>query len=146
MSVLKAARGAQYVNEAEFVLNFDDTMLDINGASKDFGLTNTSATSWDIINLPANSVVLGGQITTETAFDTASYAVVLGDSSTANRYLASADLKGAATVALLTPGFRNTSGLNIRIGITNADVCTAGKMTVRVQFVITDRILEPYTN
>lgn len=142
MSVLIASRGAQWLKTAEFTFNFNDTMLDVNGVSKDFGLTNTSATTWEIIKLPPGSTVQGGEIVTETAFDTASYAVVLGDSTTADRYHASADLKGAARVAVLTPGFRNTAGLNVRIGITNADACTAGKMTVRVNYTVADQINE----
>lgn len=145
MSKLIAARTGQYVMEAEFTFNFDDTMVSVGGTEVDFGKTNTAATSFDIINLPENSVIVGGELVTETAFDTASYAVVIGDSATADRYLASADRKGAARVALVPTGYR-TTGANLRIGITNADVCTAGKATVRVQYVITGRANEMIPN
>jgi hypothetical protein len=97
---------------------------------------------FEVINLPPNSVVVGGSWTTETAFDTASYAVTIGDSSVANRYLASTDLKAAAHTPLVPTGYRNVSGLNLRIGLTNADVCTTGKATLRVHFIITDRAKE----
>lgn len=145
MSKLIAARTGQYVMEAEFTFNFDDTMVSVGGTEVDFGKTNTAATSFDIINLPENSVIVGGELVTETAFDTASYAVVIGDSATADRYLASADRKGAARVALVPTGYR-TTGANLRIGITNADACTAGKATVRVQYVITGRANEMIPN
>jgi hypothetical protein len=145
MSKLISARTAQFVMEAEFTFNFDDTMVSVAGQEVDFGKTNISATSFDIINLPENSVIIGGELVTETAFDTASYAVTIGDSAVADRYLASADRKGAARVALVPTGYR-TSGSNLRIGITNADVCTAGKATVRVQYVIAGRANEVNPN
>lgn len=145
MSKLLAARTAQYVMEAEFTFNFDDTMVSVAGAEVDFGKTNISATSFDIINLPENSVIVGGELVVETAFDTASYAVVIGDSVTADRYLATADRKAAARTALVPTGYR-TNGSNLRIGITNADVCTQGKATVRVQYVVTGRANETNPN
>ena len=36
MSKLITGRGAQWLLAAEFTFNFDDTMLDVNGVSKDF--------------------------------------------------------------------------------------------------------------
>ena len=87
MAKLLAARGAQYVMEAEFVFNFDDTMVPISGGTAisgttevDFGKTNIVSTVFDVINLPAGAVVLAGSLTVETAFDTASYSVAVGDS------------------------------------------------------------------
>jgi hypothetical protein len=135
MATLKATRGAQRVKTARFTWNFNDTMVNTAGASADFGLTNVSATSWDVINLPPNSVVVGGDLVVETAFDTASYTMTVGDSGSAGRYLASADKKAAARTALTPTGFVNTDGLNIRVGITNADVCTAGKAHLTVEYI-----------
>ena len=143
MAVLLKSRYSQDVRVAEFVANYNDTMVSTaGGTAVDFGLTNVTATSFDVIELPPNAVVIGGHLAVETAFDTASYAVVIGDSSSANRYHASADRKAAAVTALTVTGFRNTSGLPIRIGITNADVCTTGKFTLRVEYVIADRANE----
>lgn len=145
MSKLLAARTAQYVMEAEFTFNFDDTMVSVAGTEVDFGKTNIAATSFDIINLPENSVIIGGELVVETAFDTASYAVVIGDATVADRYLASADRKAAARTALVPTGAR-TSGANLRMGITNADLCTQGKATVRVQYVVAGRANETNPN
>lgn len=145
MSKLIASRTGQYVMDAEFTFNFDDTMVSAAGAEVDFGKTNVAATSFDIINLPENSIIVGGELVVETAFDTASYAVVIGDSAVADRYLATADRKAAARTALVPTGYR-TAGANLRIGITNADVCTTGKATVRVQYVITGRANEVNPN
>lgn len=141
MSVLKAARVAQYPLWAEFQFNFNDTMLDTAGVSKDFGAASL-AMSFDAINLPPNSVVVDGELVTETAFDTASYAVVVGDSVVADRYLATADRKGVARVALVPTGFRNVDALNLRIGIVNADACTTGKATLRIGYIISGRANE----
>ena len=145
MSAIKATRGAQYPLVAEFTFSFDDTMADTTGVSKDFGATNIAATSFDVINLPYGAVVVGGDVVTETALDTASYALVVGDSTTANRYLASTDVKSAGRVALVPTGYVS-DGASIRIGITNADVCTAGKVTVRVMYTIRNRTNEVQAN
>ena len=145
MSKLIAARGAQYVMEAEFKFNFDDTMVSAAGAEVDFGKTNIAATAFNIINLPEGAVVIGGELVVETAFDTASYAVIIGDADDTDRYLTTADRKAAARTALVPTGYRST-GQNIQIGITNADVCTQGVATVRVQYVIPGRQNETNPN
>lgn len=139
MAVLKAARTSQDPKVAEFIWNFSDTMLNTSDVSADFGQTNTSATTFEVINLPPNSVVIGGELVVETAFDTASYAIVIGDSGVADRYHASADRKAAARTALTLTGFRNVDGLNIRIGITNADACTTGKASLKVMYIVEGR-------
>lgn len=137
MSKLIATRYAQPVMEAEFTFNFDDTMVNVAGATVDFGKTTTGAVAFDVINLPIGAVVVDGHLVTETAFDTASYAVTVGDAAVANRYLASVDRKGAGVSALTATGFRVDGP--VRLSVTNADVCTAGKATLRVQYVVPGR-------
>jgi hypothetical protein len=83
-------------------------------------------------------VVVGGSLHVETAFDTASYAVIIGDADDTDRYLATADRKAAALTALVPTGYVST-GQNIRITITNADVCTTGKAHVRIDYIIPGR-------
>lgn len=148
MAKLTAARAAQFVMEAEFTFNFDDTIVPVSGGTPipgstevDFGKTNIAATVVEVLNLPMGAVVVGGSLTTDTAFDTASYNVSVGDSGNAARYLAAADRKAAAQVALVPTGYRG-DGENLRLTITNADVCTAGKATLRVLYVITGRANE----
>jgi hypothetical protein len=145
MANLTATRGAQEVLNASFVFNFDDQMVPISGGTAiagttrvDFGKTNIIATAFDIINLPLDAVIISGELTVETAFDTASYAVIIGDSASTNRYLSTADRKAAARTALTPTGYRSL-GEPLRITITNADVCTTGKATVRIQYVIHNR-------
>lgn len=145
MANLTATRGAQEVLNASFVFNFDDQMVPVSGGTAiagttrvDFGKTNIIATAFDIINLPLDAVIISGELTVETAFDTASYAVIIGDSASTNRYLSTADRKAAARTALTPTGYRSL-GEPLRITITNADVCTTGKATVRIQYVIHNR-------
>ena len=145
MANLTATRGAQEVLNASFAFNFDDQMVPVSGGTAiagttrvDFGKTNIIATAFDIINLPLDAVIISGELTVETAFDTASYAVIIGDSASTNRYLSTADRKAAARTALTPTGYRSL-GEPLRITITNADVCTTGKATVRIQYVIHNR-------
>lgn len=145
MSKLNATRGAQWPLVAEFTFNFDDTMKDVNGVEKDFGKTNTAATSFVAIPLPTNACVIGGEVVTEVAFDAATYNITVGDSLVANRYMAATDKKGVGRTALVPTGFVG-AGENVIVGITPADVCTTGKATVRVMYTIRGRTNEVQVN
>ena len=145
MAKLIASRTAQYVMEAECTFNFDDTMVNTVGTTLAFGAANTAATSVDIINLPAGAVVVGGSVTTETAFDAATFNITVGDSGSANRYLGTTDRKGTGISALVPTGYRG-DGENLRLTFTAADVCTTGKMTVRVEYIQTGRANEANPN
>jgi hypothetical protein len=139
MAKLLQTRIGQYVMEAQYVFNFDDTAANTSGAVVDFGKTNTAATTFDIIDLPVGATVIGGELVTDTAFNAAtSYTVAIGDSASAGRYLASADRKSAARVALTLTGYR-TDGSPIRLSVTSNAACTTGKATVRVQFTVEGR-------
>lgn len=135
-----ASRTAQWPLVAEFTFNFDDTMVNTAGNTVDFGKTNLggAAGSFVVIPMPPGAVVTGGAVVTETAFDTAGFDVTVGDTAVANRYLASTDLKAAGITALVPTGYRGV-GENVVLGFTSDDVCTAGKLTVRVEYVVTNR-------
>lgn len=146
MAKLKATRSAQYPLVAEFSFNFNDTMDDVNGVTRDFGSlaggsVALTAYVFEVIPLPPNAVVIGGDITTEVAFDTAGLDVLVGDSVDTDRYLASSDVKAAGRVALVPTGFRG-AGENLRITVSTDDACTTGKATIRVQYIIKDRAQE----
>jgi hypothetical protein len=148
MSLLTKTRTAQWPLVAEFTFNFNDTMIPVSGGTAiagttavDFGATNIAATVFDLINLPPNAVIVGGDWVTETAFDTATYTIVIGDSTTADRYLASADKKGLGRTALTLTGYVSDGG-TVRLGVTNADVCTTGKATLRIMYTIRNRANE----
>lgn len=146
MAILNKTRGVQYPLVAEFTFNFNDTMVNTSGVSKDFGVTTVAETnSFDVINLPYGAVVVGGDVVTETAFDTAGLDVAVGDSITGNRYLAATDVKAASRTALVPTGYVSDGGA-IRISVQCDDVCTAGKATVRVMYTIRGRVNEAQTN
>lgn len=146
MAILKKTRGAQYPLVAEFTFNYGDTMVNSASVSKDFGLTTVAETnSFEIINLPYNAVVVGGDVVTETAFDAATYTITVGDSTTANRYLTSTDVKSVGRVALVPTGYVSDGG-SVYFTLNCADVCTAGKATVRITYTIRNRVNEAQTN
>ena len=143
MSLLIAARTAQSPLVAEFNFNFDDTMVPAaGGAAVDFGLTNTIATTFMVIPLPPNSTVVGGSIDRNEAFDAATYTISVGDASAAARYLAATDVKAVGSTPLVPTGYLNEAGENIEIVLTCADVCTTGKGTIRVEYIVRDRACE----
>lgn len=143
MALKIATRTTQSRQVATFQWQWNDTMVPVaGGAAVDFGLTNTAATSVMVIPLPPNSIVIGGSLIRQQAFDTASYNVTVGDSSSANRYLGTTDVKALGSTALVPTGFLNEAGLNIQLTFTNADACTAGKAILVVEYVILGRAME----
>lgn len=139
MALLKATRNAQWPLMAEFTFNFDDTMVDINGVTKDFKTFGGNPVV-DVINLPANANVIGGELVVETAYTGTTVATVsIGDSASATRYGSTVNLMSAARTALTLTGFRG-AGENLRLtfNLTVANA-TAGKATVRVLYTIQGR-------
>lgn len=146
MTAKIAARTAQWPLAAEFSFNFDDTMKDVNGVQRDFGSLaggSAAATAYAFaaIPLPVGATIIGGEVVTDTAFDTAGYDVTIGDSAVADRYLASTDKKAAGRTELVPTGYVG-NGEDLRIGISTDDACTTGKMTVRVLYTIANRANE----
>lgn len=148
MALLKAARTAQYLMEAEFTFNFDDTIVDINGVTKTLGSVYTDAPVATIMNLPEGAVIVGGEAVVETqGVGPTAYTISLGDSGSATRYLSAFDLKGAvgARTALTLTGYRTTENLRLTMNSTVANA-TAGKATVRVFYVLANRANEAIPN
>ena len=142
MALLKANRAAQYPLVQEFTFNFDDTMVNAAGVSKDFGKTTVAETNTFVIGkLPINAVVISGDVVTETAFDTAGLDITVGDTGVTNRYLGATDLKGAGRQAITPTGFVS-DGTDLVITLQCDDVCTQGKATVRVMYTIRGRANE----
>lgn len=145
MAKLLATRGAQYPLVAEFTFNYDDTMLDTSGTLKDF--KTVGSTVVDAINLPTNAIVIGGEVVTETAISgSTAYNVSVGDSGSATRYLSATDRVTAGRTALVPTGYVG-AGEQIRVTVApTVAAATAGKVTVRVQFVVRNRVNETQTH
>ena len=145
MAKLIASRGAQYPLVAEFTFNFDDTMVDTSGVLKDF--KTVGSTVVDAINLPVGAIVTGGEVATETAVTgSTAYNVSVGDAGSATRYLSATDRVGAGRTALVPTGYvSNGGGIRITVAPTVA-AATAGKVTVRVQYIVRNRVNETQTH
>ena len=141
MAALKATRTAQQVMEAEFSFTIGDTMTNTSDAADAFSSVASHAV--DVINLPIGATVVGGDITTDTAFTgSTAYNVTVGDSGSANRYLGTTDKTTAARTALVPTGYIGT-GENIRLTVTpTVGAATAGKITLRVLYTVLGRANE----
>ena len=145
MAKLNPSRAAQTVLSAEFTFEFADTMLDVNGVLKDFKTVGSNV--FEPINLPPRAIVVGGEVVTETAVTgSTAYNVSVGDSGSATRYLGVTNRLSAGRTPLVPTGYVG-DGENLRLTVspTVADA-TAGKVTVRVQYIMRDRWSETVTN
>lgn len=140
MALLKATRTAQWPLVAEFVFNFNDTMVDVNGATKSFGSTYTDAGTFEVIPMPPGAIVAGGELIVETAgAGPTAYTVSVGTSASATALLGATSILSAGRTALSTLGHNSTvnGGGNIRIAIASTVAnATAGKVRVRVMYTI----------
>jgi hypothetical protein len=142
MAKLTACRGSQYVQSSEFIFSFNDTMVDIAGATRTFGSTLadlTAAATFDIINLPPGAQILGGDIVVEVqGVGPTGYTAALGISGNTAIYAAATSLTGAAntrTALLLTSVLGSNNGVNIRMTMAgSAAVATAGKWRITVMW------------
>ena len=145
MSKLIATRGSQYPLVAEFTFNFDDTMVDTAGALKDF--KTVGSTVVDAINLPTGAIILDGEVVTETAVSgSTAYNISVGDSANATRYLGATNRVAAGRTALVPTGYVGL-GEQLRVTVvpTVADA-TAGKVTVRITYMVRNRVNETQTH
>ncbi len=145
MAKIRASRTSQYPLVASFTFNFDDTMVDVNGALKDFKTVGSVVV--DAINLPTNAIIIGGEVVTETAATgSTAYNISVGDSGSATRYLGATDKTAAGRTALVPTGYVGT-GENIRVTVAPTVAnATAGKFTVRVTYIIRGRANETQTH
>lgn len=141
-----AARGGQYPITAEFTIDVaNDTMKNVSGVDDNFKVVGSHV--FDAILLPTNAIVVGGEVVTETAVSgSTAFNVSVGDSGSATRYLSATDRVAAGRTALTLTGFVG-GGEQIRVTVapTVADA-TGGKVTVRVSYIIRNRVNEVQTH
>ena len=146
MALLTKTRTTQYPLFAEFVFNFDDTMVDTGGVTKTFGSVYTDAGTFEVIPLPVGAVITGGELIVETqGVGPTVYTASVGNSSSATAYLAATSLLSSAgtRTALTGLGLGSVDGKNVRITIASTVAnATAGKVRVRVQYTIDGRANE----
>lgn len=140
MPTLTSARVAQYPLEAEFVFNFNDNMVDINGVSHNFSDIQT-ASIFDVLPLPPNACVIGGEVSVDTAFVGPTAATLsIGDVNVATRHASAVNLLAAGRTAFTLTGYLNSNGDNLRMSLSETvAVATAGKVTLRVLYSVLNR-------
>jgi hypothetical protein len=140
MATRKKTRGAQYALHSEFQFAIADSMVNINGVLIPFNAASFIA---DVIPLPMNAVVIGGDVTVETASDDSGAATIaIGDSLNNARYMAATSIKAAGRTPLSPTGFRG-NGEDIRMTLANAGGnAVNGLVSIRVSYMITGRIQE----
>jgi hypothetical protein len=145
MAKLIPSRSAQTVLSAEFTFEFADTMVDVAGVTKDFKTVGTAV--FEPINLPPKAIIVGGDVVTETAVTgSTAYNISVGDSVSATRYLGATDRVAAGRTALVPTGYVG-DGENLRVTVApTVAAATAGKVTVRVLYIMRDRWSETVTN
>jgi len=157
MALLQTARGAQYVLESELVINWNDTMVEVGGVTKDMGAV-TAGDVFKAVFLPPNSEIVGGEVQVEVAgVGPTAFTIEAGTSSDGtaanfvNNMLGVSDLKAAVgvtyplvkTAAAVNPGLQSAvpNDVFIRL-IRSVAVATAGKAVLRVQYILRGKINE----
>lgn len=97
-----------------------------------------SGTAATAVKLPVGAVVVGGQLTVTTAFNSGtSDVIVVGDATTSNRYLTSTSIASAARTALVPTGYAALSTTR-EVQVTWTAVgaaATAGAVRLEVEYI-----------
>lgn len=112
-------------------------VVDIN-----FGDIPTTATAYDALELPANSIVVSGDLTVVTAWATTTTATLsVGDATLGTRFLTAANLMVAGRSALVPTGFKHTNTEKMVKGTTaiTGAAATAGYARLSVQYYVQGR-------
>lgn len=152
MATIKKQPGAQYVLAADFTFGYttggsdgvaSDSMLNTANPQVLTAFSAAAGTTFDVINLPYNAQIVGGDIDVITAVGvTATATLAVGDSASASRYLGATTIKTAGRTALVPTGYIGQSE-PLRLTIANADGSgTLGKVKVTILFTIAGRISE----
>lgn len=146
MPLLTKTRTAQRIQAAEFVANFNDTMVDVNGVTKTFGSVFGDAGTFEVINLPLGAVITGGELIVETqGVGPTAYTVSVGHSGSATALLGATSLLASSgtRTALTGLGLACNDGKNVRITIASTVAnASAGKFRIRVQYTMDGRAEE----
>jgi hypothetical protein len=118
-------------------------------ASVDFTFADipTTATAYAAMDIPQNAIVIGGDLTVTTAWNTGTTATLsVGDVTLATRYATTVDLKTAARTALTLAGFTHTNTEKVLNGTTAfvGGAATAGAARLTVQYIVKGRALHAF--
>jgi hypothetical protein len=116
---------------------------DILVAEVSFTFAQTVAGALEMVNLPANARVVGGDLIVDTVWDSTTNTLSLGDGITPTRYTTTTTLKALGRTALGLTGYKYTAADTVdgTYAETGA-VPTTGAARLQVQYTIADRALE----
>jgi hypothetical protein len=136
--LLTTSRQAQYPLVQEFIFNYGDTMVDINGVTQSFSAVGAPVVK--VFNVPAGAVMRAGDIIIETAYVGPTVATVaVGDSGSATKYAAATNLLSAARTSLTVPN-AVSGGLDVLLTFSfTVAAATAGRVRVRFEYTIEGR-------
>lgn len=99
-----------------------------------------SGVAEEAIQLPANSVVVGGFVDVTEAFNSlTSDSLAIGDAGSVGEYAAAIDLKAAGVTALTVTGKENPVITELLATVTSVGTPTAGAFRVVVNYIATNR-------
>lgn len=128
MAIIKQS-ARQHIESALLTINYGDPAL--------YG------TAEPAIELPPGAEVVGGEIVVDTAFNSTTNTLTLGDVTSANRYAAAVNIAATGRTALTLTGFVTTTTeryIQANLAYTGA-APTAGSVRIRVDYVVTGRAL-----
>lgn len=111
-------------------------------AMVEFGIADVVAGADEVaMDLPPNAIVVGGDVTTITAWDSTSTDVIdVGDAASQNRYLNDGNFRAAgARVALVPNGYVHPGGPITVRWASGGGSPTTGKSRLTVEYVIKGR-------
>lgn len=139
MAKISKARAAQYLLVQEYVFNFADTVVDVNGVTKSFA-AHADDPVFPMFDLPQGATIMGVDLVVEEAYVGPTVAELsIGVAGTPDKFIGTEDLLTAGPgVAMKDP--QAAGGMEI-IGSLNLTVAnaTAGKVRVRVMYTIDGR-------
>lgn len=101
-----------------------------------FADTPTTATAYEALDLPNGAVVIGGGLLIDTAWDSTTNTLSVGDAASGTRYLTTKDLKSTAgTYFPFVIATKGVADVNVTYAFTGG-AATAGAATLVVQYVI----------
>lgn len=125
---IKKNAGRQELISASLVINFNDPVA--------YGTAESA------IDLPGGAILVGGDVTVLTAWNSATSATLkLGDTADDDRYTATPiDLKTAGRTALTITGYRHTVAESLKALLAQAGAAaTAGQARISIQYYVLGR-------
>ena len=105
-----------------------------------------SAVPVPVFNLPFGAQIIGGAVIVDTAFDSTTNVLDVGDSVVGNRYVNDVNLKATGRTALVPTGYVSDGAAVWATPVATGSAPTVGAGRIQIQYVIKDRATENQPN